>query len=314
MGFKLKKGLNYDDPKVRKEILDRHRRGLWTPEQIDSFASHFKLKRGMRLLDAGCGYGYSLRTYGPYCLPDGKFTGLDINYNLIIKARTLAVKEHLGKYSQFVNGNVYRLPFTNNTFDISIAQVVLCHLNRPEQALDELIRVTKRKGCVAIFDNAIEGGGRTGWNNAFKPTIADDLFRYKISLHMKKGKIRMGEIDFNIGCYLPGWMEKRGLKNIDVRCNERVQWMAPPYRSPAQKTLIRNMKERIKDKELDTLSSIFKHNIRRLRAGGADNAMIKRYIRDTKRRSKIWIEAMHKGRVSSAYSYGGFWCVWGFKP
>jgi SAM-dependent methyltransferase len=318
MRYRFKKDINYDDPKVRKYVLVRQRRGMWTPEQIDSFAKHFKLKPGMKLLDAGCGYGYSLRTFGHYCLPGGKLTGLDLKDNLLVSARALAIKENLGKCAQFINGDLNRLPFSDNTFDIAMAQIVFCYLDRPEHALDELIRVTKRRGCIAIFDNAVWGGGNSGWNNVFKPTIAEEMMRYEISTRRIKGQFRLGEIDFNVGCYLPGWMEKRGLKNVEARCNEKVHWMAPPYRSPAQKILVRNMKEMLKGIKskvpASVLASAYKQDKKLLRAGGANDALIRRYFRSTKRRKKQWIEAARKGRISSAYSNGGFWCVWGFKP
>jgi hypothetical protein len=32
--------VDYRDAKVRKEVLVRQRRGMWTPEQVASFARH----------------------------------------------------------------------------------------------------------------------------------------------------------------------------------------------------------------------------------------------------------------------------------
>ena len=77
MGKKRRIPIDYRDEKVREEILERQRRGMWTPDQIASFARHFRLRPGMRLLDAGCGHGYCLRTYGPHCMPGGELVGFD---------------------------------------------------------------------------------------------------------------------------------------------------------------------------------------------------------------------------------------------
>ncbi len=310
-----KKGVDYTDPKVRKEVLVRQRRGMWTPEQITSFTDHFKIKSGMRLLDAGCGYGYSLRTYGPRCLPGGRLVGLDVEHGLLKTARKLAGKEGLGSRSHFINATMYRLPFPDNTFDVSMAQVVFCHLDRPQKALDEMIRVTKRDGCIAVFDNAVGSGGSAGWTSLIKPTIASEVFGFEMTLRMMKGKTRRGEGDFSVGCYVPAWMEKRGLKNVDARCNEKVQWMAPPYRSPAQKILVDYWKARRKDRKSDSATYLdFKIRLKQMRAGGASAAKIKRYLRRNKKRGLLWMKAMGRKRLAMAFSHGGFWCVWGFKP
>lgn len=311
---KRSKAVDYSDPKIRKEVLVRQRRGMWTPEQIASFVKHFKLKPRMKLLDAGCGYGYSLRTFGHYCMPGGKLVGVDIEEKLLMKARRQSRKEKLGKASEFINTDVYFLPFPKNTFDITIAHVLLCHLAEPERAFDELVRVAKRKGCIAVFDNAVAGGGYYGWGNIFKPTIKQQLIAYEISLRMMKGRKRLGQGDFNVGCYIPSWMERRGFKNVNVRCNERVTWVAPPYKSPAQRTAIRNMRERIKEKTFDPKSSMFKAHLARLRAGGVDDKIIKNLIRRSKRQDRRYQKAIKHKTVAFAQSSGGFWCVWGFKP
>ena len=126
----------------------------------------------MKLLDAGCGYGYCLRTYGPFIMPNGRLYGVDIHRNLLKNAKKYSDKEGLRNVSYFSVGDIYKLPFGKNTFDISMAQIVLSHLKEHEQALIELIRVTKRGGCIAVFDNAVgEGSASAGWDNIFKPTI-----------------------------------------------------------------------------------------------------------------------------------------------
>ena len=47
--------------------------------------------------------------------------------------------------SQFVNGNIYKLPFKKNEFDISFCSNVFIHLNDVVKPLKELIRVSKKK-------------------------------------------------------------------------------------------------------------------------------------------------------------------------
>ncbi len=231
----------------------------------------------MKLLDAGSGYGYILRTFGPYCMLGAELVGLDREKKLLATAKRLATRQGLGHVARFAVGDVYDMPFKKNTFDVSVAHVVFCHLAEPEKALDELIRVTKSRGCIAVFDNAIGGGDSVGWNNFHKPTIREKLFNYEVVFRMIAGRKKLGQGDYQVGCYVPGWREQRGLKNVDVRSNERVHWIASPYRSPAQKTVYRNTRERIKEHKPG--SDINKDVIKQMRTGGADEKTISKYRR-----------------------------------
>ncbi len=303
--------IDYNDPKTRKEILIRQRRGIWTPEQVASFAKHFRLRPGMKLLDAGCGHGYIMRTYGPNCMPGAELVGLDREKSLMATAKRLATRQGLGDAATFVEGDIYDMPFKKNTFDLSVAHVLFCHLAEPEKALDELIRVTKRGGCIAVFDNAIGGGDSVGWNNIHKPTIKERLFNYEVVFRMIAGRKKLGQGDYQVGCYVPLWMEQRGLKNVDVRSNERVHWIAPPYRSPAQKTVYRNTRERIREHKPG--SDIDKDIIKQMRAGGMNEGMVRKYRRLARKRGEQFRRAIAAGTGSFTGS-GQFWCIWGFKP
>lgn len=303
--------IDYSDAKVRREILIRQRRGIWTPEQVASFARHFRLRPGTKLLDAGCGHGYVMRTYGPDCMPGAELVGLDREKSLLTTAKRLCRRERIADSCRFVEGDVYDLPFKNNSFDIAVAHVVFCHLAEPEKALDELIRVTRRSGCIAVFDNAMGGGDSVGWNNIYRLTIKEKLFNHELGFRRVRGRKKLGHGDFEVGCHVPMWMEQRGLKNVDVRSNERVHWIAPPYRSPAQKTVYRNTRERIREHKPG--SDIDNDLIRQMRAGGADEQMIGKYRRLTGKRSRQFRKAVAAGTAAFTGS-GQFWCVWGFKP
>lgn len=303
-------GLDYGNRAVREEILVRQRRNMWTPEQIASLAKHFRLKPGMALLDAGCGYGYSLRTFGPFCMPRVRLVGLDRQAELLDTAARLSKKEGLDKAATFLTGDIYELPFARNTFDVAMAQVVLCHLAEPQPALDELIRVTKRGGCVAIFDNAV-GGCPWGWNSTVRATVKQMLLRCEQLLLAHKGRKKLGRGDWSVGLFVPAWMEARGMRDVDARVNERVHWIAPPYRSAGQKSTLRHTREHCND---DSFSEIHIRNTAdELRAAGMDERRISTAIRSARRRESHFRQAVAEGNAAFAHG-GSFWCTWGFKP
>jgi SAM-dependent methyltransferase len=305
------KPLDYGDAQLRKEILDRQRREMWTPEQVASLARHFRLEPGMRMLDAGCGYGYCLRTFGPYCLPGGMLIGCDREEELLDTARYAAKRERAGGAAAFCAADLYRIPFSSGTFDICMAQVVLCHLADPERVLDEMIRVTRPGGCVVVIDNAHPIGVSLAWNNVSRLTIPQKLFRFEALLRWRLGRRRLGLGDFAVGCHMPGWMEARGLKDIDVRQNEKVNWIAPPYRSPAQHLELGRMRERLALPWWRTFAKTLGFDAW-YRSGGADDAMIKRITAAGKRDMRKMKKALAKGTL--AHSVGNWlWCIWGFK-
>ena len=310
MKTKKPAGLDYGDRVVREEILIRQRRDMWTPEQIDSLAGHFRLKPGMALLDAGCGYGYSLRTFGPYCMPRGRLVGVDRQADLLDTAARLSKKENLAKASTFMTGDIHELPFDRNTFDVVMAQVVLCHLAEPRRALDEMIRVTKRGGCVAVFDNAV-GGCPWGWDSTFRATVKQMVVRCEELLLARAGRKKLGRGDWSVGLHVPAWMEAGGLRHVDARVNERVQWIAPPYRSAGQKSALRHTREHCADRGFSEVH--LRNTADELRAAGADQQRISNALRSARRRDKRFRQAFADG--NAAYAYGGsFWCIWGFKP
>jgi len=302
--------VNYRSARVRREVLIRQRRGIWTPEQIESLARHFRLKPGMKLLDAGCGLGYAMRAWGRCCMPRGELVGLDRDRKLLAQAARFCSKEGLGKAARFVTGDICRMPFEENVFDVALAHVVFCHLAEPEKALDEMIRVTRLGGCVAVFDNALTGGPGSGWFSWHEPTLAERLAQYEVGIRMMAGRRAAGFGDYSVGCHLPSWMEARGLRDVGVRVNERVAWIAPPYNSPEQQTVLRNMKERLKEK---VRYRVDKSDVEQMRAGGLSRAKFDRNQQLSREHRLAFRKAMKNGTAALAVSHQ-FWCVWGFKP
>jgi len=307
---KLRHPMDYSRAKTRREVLIRQRRDLWTPEQVESLASHFRLRPGMKVLDAGCGFGYAMRTWGRFCMPGGELVGLDRDPKLLAQAVRFCRKEGLARAARFVTGDIYKMPFEENNFDLALAHVVFCHLAEPEKALDEMIRVTRRGGCVAVFDNAMTGSASSGWFSWSDPTVGERILAYEVGVRMMEGRRRLGFGDWSVGCYMPARMEARGMENVGVRMNERVVWIAPPYRSPEQQVAYQNMRERLKEPSRFRLS---KRDIEQMRAGSLSRSKFVRNHRRGRSATRNLRKAIRSRTAASAWS-SPFWCIWGFKP
>lgn len=289
----------------------RQRQDIWTPEQVRNLAAHFRLKPGHRLLDAGCGYGHSLRTFGPFCMPAGSLHGCDLDPSLLPSTRRMAEEAGLGRSTTFSSGDITSLPYAADIFDVTIAQVVLCHLADPETALDELIRVTKPGGCVVVIDNARPTSMGKAWNNQSRLNTEQELFRLQADLFWRRGRRRLGLGDFSVGCQMPAWMEARGLENVDARQNEKVDWIAPPYSSPAQQNELGKARERFSAQLWKRFGKVLGFDAW-YRAGGADDVMLRKIHRASDRDAKKLSEALGNGTLAQSFA-SWLWCVWGFK-
>ena len=108
----------------------------------------------LKLLDVGSGSGTISVSFAKR-IPDGQVTGIDLNHKILPRAQ--AVAETAGvKNIEFQQGSVYKLPFPDETFDITFCHQVLVHIGTPWDALREMLRVTKRGGVVAAREGDYE--------------------------------------------------------------------------------------------------------------------------------------------------------------
>jgi ubiquinone/menaquinone biosynthesis C-methylase UbiE len=125
---------------------------LMAQKTVGSHASFIlpSLRPGMRLLDCGCGPGSI--TIGLAQLRDmGEVHGIDIASGEIDKAKRSAATDAANVHFQV--GDIYRIPFDSNSFDVVLAHSVLQHLADPNAALQEMRRVLRPGGVVALCDD-----------------------------------------------------------------------------------------------------------------------------------------------------------------
>ena len=103
------------------------------------------LKPGAWVLDLGCGEGRHV--HGLHVLGGINVVGLDRDGPSLIKAREgLAMLPAATATTGFVEGDAYRTPYADATFDAVICSEVLEHLEDYHAALAEIARVLKPGG------------------------------------------------------------------------------------------------------------------------------------------------------------------------
>ena len=98
-------------------------------------------RSGERALDAGCGTGIYTARLTERGL---EVTGVDDDPEMLTAACIKVPR------ARFVEADVTRLPFDSATFDLAVAVTVLCFVAHPEQAVRELLRVTRPEGRVLL--------------------------------------------------------------------------------------------------------------------------------------------------------------------
>jgi ubiquinone/menaquinone biosynthesis C-methylase UbiE len=108
------------------------------------------LHPGDRVLDVGCGAGNDVVTLAKLVQPTGRAIGVDSSHAMIQAARQRA--QALELPISYETGDAQQLNFPDNQFDACRVERVLQHLDHPQQALAELLRVLRPGGRLAIVE------------------------------------------------------------------------------------------------------------------------------------------------------------------
>ena len=157
------------------------------------------------VLSVGCGPGFETTALAQYIGGDGSITGIDVNEEVLAAAR-----DRSGELPQvsFDQGNIVDLPVPDESYDLAIAKQVLYAVSDIEAALDELFRVIRPGGRVAVT----AGDKRTH----VKHTPTDRMQR--------ADEIYRADIDHSqLGTRLVGWLPEAGFTVEDIVPRAKIQ-------------------------------------------------------------------------------------------
>lgn len=109
------------------------------------------LPSGARILEVGCGRGIALPVLDRLCAPR-RLVGLDIDGELLMDAAD-HLREHDTR-AELCCGDVRRMPFEDESFDVVIDFGTLYHIARSTAALDEIARVLAPGGSFVYETKA----------------------------------------------------------------------------------------------------------------------------------------------------------------
>ena len=103
------------------------------------------------ILDVGCGPG-SITVGLAEWAADGHVTGIDVGEEILQIAQE-TIDEAGRSNISLEQASVYELPYADSSFDLTYAHQVLQHLADPVVAVQEMVRVTRPGGHVAVRDS-----------------------------------------------------------------------------------------------------------------------------------------------------------------
>jgi len=106
------------------------------------------LTPGLRLLDCGCGPGTITVGLAEAVAP-GQVVGVDLEPGQVALAEKTASARGL-RNAHFEAASIYRLPFPDGAFDVVFSHALFEHLSEPAAALQEIRRVLRPGGTVAL--------------------------------------------------------------------------------------------------------------------------------------------------------------------
>jgi SAM-dependent methyltransferase len=121
-------------------------RGSWVGNTEFALLQHLlHAEAGESLLDVGCGTGYFTRRFASEA---GLNTiGIDPNFAWVKYAEAHA----LGKET-YQTGQAENLPFASQCFDYTVSVAALCFIRNQQQAIREVIRVTRKRFAIGLLN------------------------------------------------------------------------------------------------------------------------------------------------------------------
>ena len=145
--------------------------------------------KGGRILEVGCGRGIAFAALTRLCEP-ASLTALDIEPELLRVARAGALRR--GIDVRLIEGDVRRLPFADDSFDVVVDFGTCYHVDRRDRAISEVQRVLAPGGLFVYespLSQALAHPTRTTWRRlpwrgtpALRPVARAGLWSARVKL------------------------------------------------------------------------------------------------------------------------------------
>lgn len=214
------------------EYFGKERDFFWNSDFLDLLAQRLDLRNVRQAADIGCGVGHWSALLYPRLAADADLIGVDRepSHAADYFGRLCAIVADPARIDARV-GDASGLPLPDRTFDLATCQTLLLHLQNPDAALDEMIRITKPGGLVLCAEpnNLVARMPFSGLMGEESPErmirLSEMAWRYAL------GRARLGKGAEFVGELLPGMFARHGLQEVRVWLSDKAHPSLPPYSS-----------------------------------------------------------------------------------
>lgn len=213
----------------RLKYLKSTRDFLWNKDYLQFLIEKvWKINDPINVLDCGCGYGFLGNMLMPLLPKGSTYTGIDYSENLIDEGRGTL---NTGEYDvRFVCDDVLTYE-SEIKYDFVIAQTVLRHINNSHLFLEKMISFTKDGGFVvcAEVNRELENIGLYIHGMDY-----DHLCQYPGFREMWNTQLKHQGRDYSVALKIPKMMRDSGLRDIDIRMSDKVNFISPEHADYAE--------------------------------------------------------------------------------
>jgi SAM-dependent methyltransferase len=214
------------------EYFGAERDFFWNSDYLDLLRDRLDLTAVHRAADIGCGVGHWSKILSPRLAPGCELVGVDRepSYNALYL-------EHMSDCSPqitAVTGDACDLPLPDHSFDLATCQTLMLHLQAPQKALREMMRITKPGGLILCIEpnNLV---ARLPFNGLMGEADPETLILLsELEWRYVLGRARLGKGAEFVGEQLPGLFAQSGLESIQVWLCDKAVPSFPPYGSEAE--------------------------------------------------------------------------------
>ncbi|MGG4090967.1 class I SAM-dependent methyltransferase [Paenibacillus lautus] len=216
----------------------------------------WKLNAPVNIVDYGCGYGYLGVKLLPL-LPEGStYTGIDKGEDLIKEARE--VFDKLPYSAEFIQGDIDM--FVHRQYDVAICHAFLLHMANPRMILQKMIDSVLDGGRVICFEpHWIANTANYGFDEIQHSEVVPLGILQKLYEESAKDSGKDG----NIGMKLPIFLSQLGLRNVECRVSDKVNFLDQNMDAAEKDRLFQSLKEEGIGQELEDSVKVVEQLVQR---------------------------------------------------
>ncbi len=210
---------NHDTSNGKENNIYKNRKYFWNEDYLHFLVNNvWKVEAPADFIEFRCCEGY----FGQQLLnilPKGStYTGVDNKYFTDISKQRFTDSNHA---TEFIASDLYDFG-TLKKYDMAIIQVGLRHMNRPLEVLRQMIASVKKGGLVICIDVNREFENDGLYIDCLDYNYLCNTFDFH---EIWKKELECEGRDYAIGMRLPFYMRQLGLRDVDVRVNDRVDFV-----------------------------------------------------------------------------------------